>query len=124
MNMERCPEQQRDLELHSQRLVSVFKPWEYDLGRKLVEPSGRNVSLTPYAAGLLQRAKPLYLQFKEALSEEVSEGTGELVVALSGALLLSWGAKVLKNIPQGKSPDSLFICGASFPHCCCSGAFW
>ncbi|MCB0323617.1 MAG: LysR family transcriptional regulator [Bdellovibrionales bacterium] len=73
---------------------------EADLGRKLVEPMGRNVVLTPYATMLLERARPLYLQFKEALQEEVSEGTGELTIALSGALLLSWGAKILKKIRQ------------------------
>ena len=71
---------------------------EYELGRKLIEPAGRKVALTPYAFEMLQRAKPLYLEFKEALQEEHSEGTGELIIALSGALLLSWGAPVLRRL--------------------------
>lgn len=73
---------------------------EHELGRKLVEPSGRRVVLTPYAESVLRRAKPLYLEFKDALQEEISEGTGELIIALSGAILLSWGAKVLKKLRE------------------------
>lgn len=71
---------------------------ENELGQKLIEQSGRKVLLTPQATAILERAKPLYREFKEALREEASEGTGELAIALSGALLLSWGAKVLRNI--------------------------
>ncbi len=80
---------------------------EIELGRKLVEPSGRRVVLTPYAESILQRAKPLYLEFKDALQEEISEGTGELVIALSGAILLAWGAKVLRKLKKD-NPSIIF----------------
>ncbi len=73
---------------------------EQVLGRKLIEPTGRTVSITPFGVRLIERSKPLFLELKEALAEEVSEQSGELIIAISGALMLSWGESVLKRVRQ------------------------
>ena len=79
----------------------------HQLGHELVEPSGRGVVLTPYALQFIQRVRPTFVDLKEALTEQVTEGRGQLMVALSGALMLGWGAKVLKKVRKD-NPNILF----------------
>lgn len=87
----------------SKRLHSL----EEELGKKLLEPDGRRVALTPFAVRLIERAKPLYQELKEALSEEIAEHSGELSIVFSGALLLSWGDNVLPQIRE-ENPNIIF----------------
>lgn len=92
----------------SQSAVSKrIQALEQELGRKLIEPQGRGIVLTPFALRLIERTKPLYSELKEALSEEVAETKGELVIAFSGALLLSWGPKILAKIRKS-NPGVVF----------------
>lgn len=80
----------------SKRIASL----EAQLGKPLVEPAGRRVQLTPYALHILQRTRPLLGELREALREEIAENTGQLVIAMSGAILISWGAEVLAQVRQ------------------------
>ena len=91
----------------SKRIQSL----EQELRQKLIEPNGRGVLLTPFAVRLIERAKPLYIELKEALSEEIAESTGELVIAFSGALLLSWGKSILSRIRKA-NPGIAFTINA------------
>jgi DNA-binding transcriptional LysR family regulator len=68
------------------------------LGKPLVERSGRRVELTPYALHILQRTRPLLGELREALSEEVADNTGQLSVAIGAAILIAWGAEVLAKV--------------------------
>ena len=68
------------------------------LGRPLIERSGRRVQLTPYAQHVLQRTRPLLGELREALSEEVADNTGQLSVAVAAAILIGWGAEVLARV--------------------------
>ena len=68
------------------------------LGRPLIERSGRRVQLTPYAQHVLQRTRPLLGELREALSEEVADNTGQLSVAIAAAILIGWGAEVLAKV--------------------------
>ena len=70
------------------------------LGKPLVERSGRGVALTPYAQHVLQRTRPLLGELREALSEEVADNTGQLSVAIGAAILIAWGAEVLAKVRQ------------------------
>lgn len=87
----------------SKRIKSLSDELNYEL----IEPSGRGVVLTPYAAQLLERVRAPYRDLREAFSEELAESTGELLVALSGALFLGWGAKVLKRVRK-ENPNIRF----------------
>lgn len=68
------------------------------LGKPLVEASGRGVTLTPYAMQFIERIRPNFLHLREALTEELSEGRRQLPVAITGALMLSWGHTVLRQV--------------------------
>ena len=80
---------------------------EAQLGRELTEKVGRKLQLTPYALGIISRATPHYREFKEALQEEALEGGGELLIAVSGALLLSWNARILRQLRKENSNTRL-----------------
>ncbi len=73
---------------------------QVQLGKPLVERSGRRVELTPYALHILQRTRPLLGELREALSEEVADNTGQLSVAIGAAILIAWGAEVLAKVRQ------------------------
>ncbi len=79
----------------------------HQLGHPLLEPSGRGIVLTPYALHLVERVHQSFSELKDALSEEVTEARGQLIVALSGALLLGWGAKVLNKVRK-ECPNIIF----------------
>ena len=83
----------------SQSAVSKrIKKLESELKRVLVEPKGRNILLTPYAAKLLQRLRPLLSDLHLALAEELSDNMGMVSIAIQQVLLISWGAKVLADV--------------------------
>ena len=73
---------------------------QVQLGKPLVERSGRRVEMTPYALHILQRTRPLLGELREALSEEVADNTGQLSVAIGAAILIAWGAEVLAKVRQ------------------------
>src|SRR5262245_2868436 len=90
------------LSLHiSQSAVSKrIAALEGRLGKKLVEPSGRKVMLTPTALRLLEKARPLVGEIKELLIDENAEVSGTLVMDLSVSVLISWGAAALAKVKQ------------------------
>ncbi len=70
---------------------------ERELGRKLVEPEGRRVRLTPFAVRLLARVRPLMADLRDALYGETAAMKGELVVAVSESILASWGPRLFAS---------------------------
>jgi DNA-binding transcriptional LysR family regulator len=60
---------------------------EAALGKKVIERKGRRVELTAFGERLLQRARPLMNELREALEEEVFKTQGKLKLAVSGMLL-------------------------------------
>lgn len=68
---------------------------EDQLGRPLVEPTGRRVRLTPEAERLLREAEPLLLQLAEVLSPP-GIGPARIRIAASHSLLASWLPAALK----------------------------
>ncbi len=73
---------------------------EGHLGKSLIEPQGRRVQLTPYGIHVLEHTRPLVAELKEVLSGEIASNTGTLTLAMSGGLLISWGAKTLAKIKK------------------------
>lgn len=80
---------------------------EYQLKKKLVEPRGRKVELTPVAVRLLERARPLMGELKELFIEEQADASGTLVIDMSVSVLLSGGAKALARVRE-KLPQLKF----------------
>jgi DNA-binding transcriptional LysR family regulator len=83
----------------SKRIASL----EAQLKRKLIEPRGRMVELTPAALRFLEKARPLIGEIKELVLGEKSETGGRIELDLSVSVLISWGAmalaKVRKSLP-------------------------
>ena len=73
---------------------------QYQLNKKLIEPRGRKVELTPLAFRLLERARPLMAELKELFIEEQAEASGTLVIDISVSVLLSGGAKALARVKE------------------------
>ncbi len=68
---------------------------ETELDYQLIEKTGRKVQLTPAAARMLERVRPLLVQLKEELAARQSEAGGKLSLAVSVSVLISGGAKAL-----------------------------
>lgn len=73
---------------------------EHEVGKTLIERNGRYVELTPDGLSLLHRARPLMSELKEVFLEERSGMTGEIVIDLSGSVLISWGAEALAKVQK------------------------
>ncbi len=69
---------------------------ELDLGRTLVERSGRNVHLTPAGHAVLREVRPLLAQLKAALAAPVEGARGRIAIGVSDSLLASWGAELIR----------------------------
>jgi DNA-binding transcriptional LysR family regulator len=63
---------------------------EAELGRKLVEPDGRKLRLTPDAEHLLDEARPLLARLREVLTARAAQRPKPLLIAASDSLLASW----------------------------------
>jgi DNA-binding transcriptional LysR family regulator len=83
----------------SKRIASL----EAKLGTRLIEKSGRRVSLTPEAHRLLERMEPLLVEFRSILQAEPASGQGRLTLGVSESILSSWGSKILAAA-QDKMP--------------------
>lgn len=68
------------------------------IGKKLIEPRGRRVELTPTALRLLERSRPLLAELKELCFEEHAEATGRIMIDVSVSVLISWGAEALADV--------------------------
>lgn len=71
---------------------------EGHLGKSLIEPLGRRVQLTPYGIHVLEHTRPLVAELKEILGGEIASNKGTLSLAMSGGLLISWGAETLAKV--------------------------
>lgn len=71
---------------------------EHGLKRKLTEPRGRRVELTPEAARFVDKARPLLAELKELLHMEEAETSGKLELDLSVSVLIAWGARALARV--------------------------
>lgn len=88
---------------------------ERELGRKLVEPEGRRVRLTPFAVRLLARVRPLMGELRDALYGETAAMKGELVVAVSESILASWGPRLFAACLEGLPELRLILNAHSGP---------
>jgi DNA-binding transcriptional LysR family regulator len=73
---------------------------EQRYGRAVIERKGRHVQLTEFGFRLLAVTDSAILELKEMLATETSSSEGRLVIAMSGAIMLSWGANTLKAIRE------------------------
>lgn len=80
----------------SKRISSL----EAETGKKLIEPSGRRVRITPAGLRLLERASPLLAELRAALKEEATTDEGRIVLAVSESVLASWGARALAQVKK------------------------
>ncbi len=71
---------------------------EREVGRKLIEPQGRGVRLTPDGQRLLERTAPLIASLRAALREESEHEAGRLTIGVSESILASWGPQLLKQV--------------------------
>lgn len=79
---------------------------ESHLKKKLIEPQGRKVVLTPAGERLLERTTPILAELKSALFEEHDASHGILIVGVSLSILSSWGARSLAYIKQAMPTTS------------------
>lgn len=75
----------------SKRLAAL----EARLGRRLLEPRGRKVALTPEGARLAAQAGPLLAELRAALQGGEGAGPARVRVGVSESVLSSWGARLL-----------------------------
>ncbi len=80
---------------------------EARVGARLRERTGRRVRLTPTAERLLERARPLLAELRQAVAGERSASGGWLVVGVSDSILASWGPRVLAEV-RDRRPDIRF----------------
>jgi DNA-binding transcriptional LysR family regulator len=71
---------------------------EAALGVKLLERSGRNVRLTPFALELSSRAQPLLSELRSALAGQAQAARGRLVLGVAESILTAWGPSVLARV--------------------------
>lgn len=90
------------LRLHiTQSAVSKrIRNLENMLGRRLVEPRGRRVELTPDAARFVEKARPLLAELKSLLRLEEAEKSGKIEIDLSVSVIVSGGAKALALVKR------------------------
>ena len=100
----------------SQSAVSKrIKKLEAELKRRLVEPKGRNVILSPYAERLLFRVRPALADLRLAFSEEALEAAGLVSIIAGQYLLAAWGAQVIAKVVKAL-PDVQFDISSAFGH--------
>jgi DNA-binding transcriptional LysR family regulator len=80
---------------------------EAQLRVRLRERAGRRVQLTPAAARLLERTRPLLAELRLAVAGERSAGGGWLVLGVAESILASWGARVLADVRR-RRPELRF----------------
>ncbi len=68
------------------------------VGVPLIERDGRRVRLTAHGAALLDRARPLAAELREAVFAPSAESGGRLVVGVSESVLASWGPSVFARV--------------------------
>lgn len=73
---------------------------ENALGRKLVEPVGRRVRLTPAGIQLLEKTAPFMAALREAVADESPVQGSRLVIGISESILSAWGSRVLAGVVQ------------------------
>ncbi len=78
----------------SKRIATI----EHYYGTKLVEKSGRNVSLTSEALNLVEKLGPLLVELREALREKREPDKKKVILGVSESILSSWGAAKLERI--------------------------
>lgn len=66
-----------------------------ELGFAVVEPDGRRVKLTPAGVAVLERAGPLLVELRAALTHEHTDTSGVVSIGVSESILASWGAAAL-----------------------------
>lgn len=90
-----------------------IKKLETELKHTLVEPSGRNVELTPYAMQLLTRISPLISEIRHAIVIDKSEAEGNVSMSITQVVLLAWGAEIMSKV-QKDIPNVSFNISCSF----------
>lgn len=86
----------------SKRIASV----ETYYGTKLIERSGRNVTLTADALKLVEKLGPILANLREVMGERKdSSAKRSIVLGVSESILSSWGAAKLENIFRGLDID-------------------
>lgn len=64
---------------------------EGHFGIKLVQKSGRKVTLTPQALVLVKRLNPLLVELRDVMAERMESPKRKLVLGVSESILSSWG---------------------------------
>jgi len=70
---------------------------ENQIGKQLIQKSGRRVLLTYEAKKILDKVLPHLIGIKEAIEEDGNQTLPRLTVGFSESILSSWGAKSLSN---------------------------
>ncbi len=68
------------------------------VGFRLVEPSGRRVSLTPRAVAFLDRARPLVAELRGLFKQVDVGSTTSFSMALADSIASSWGPAVIRRV--------------------------
>ncbi len=73
---------------------------KYELGVELIQTQGRHVVLTPAGLALVKKARSLFIGLKETIDSLQDTSKAPLKLAVSDSIILSWGAKKLKELER------------------------
>ena len=81
---------------------------EHQIGKKLIEKSGRKVQLTPAGTRFLAQINPLMAEIKAVINDTQQDAQPALTIGIAESILTSWGANLINQAKADLSIE-LFI---------------